>query len=328
MVYKLEMLMHNAATNEACILGFLLFCLFASARFADATKCKDMTLEEFEHVSLIETGTMEFKSPVEEKKKILLPLLALGQALYGSPWSRMWFLARRRAGIEQFPFIMPAFSEVSGLWLPRRMTSVEGSLWLREFLVRAGIPEGEAMKFSSHSLKATLLRWSALHGSLSMDERCAMWLFHWCTLEIFSATYIASFNGCSVTSGQAFSTLRNQGPSVLPGRRHLNRCLMMHRQVVTRKVRIANLNNLCQSKQVSRTFQGPSCHSRTSSRADNTRSLEWYTFLTIVLSCHVADHGQETMAPHSLIFRKADGKPFASSVPRLSRSESYALGPI
>ena len=38
MVYKLEMLMHNASTNDACILGFLLFCLFASARFADATK--------------------------------------------------------------------------------------------------------------------------------------------------------------------------------------------------------------------------------------------------------------------------------------------------
>ena len=174
MVYKLEMLMHNASTNEACILGFLLFCLFASARFADATKCKDMSLETWEHVSLIETGTMEFKSPVEEKKRILLPLLALGQALYGSPWSRMWFLARRRAGIEQFPFIMPGFSEVSGLWLPRRMTSVEGSLWLREFLVRSGIPEGEAAKYSSHSLKATLLNWSALHGSLSMDERRAM----------------------------------------------------------------------------------------------------------------------------------------------------------
>ena len=90
--------MHNTANNEACILVFLLFCLFASARFADATKCKDMTLEVFEHVSLIETGTLEFKSPVEEKQKILLPLLALGQALYGSPWSRMWFLARRRAG--------------------------------------------------------------------------------------------------------------------------------------------------------------------------------------------------------------------------------------
>ena len=122
MVYKLEMLIHNVANHEACILGFLLFCLFASARFADATKCKDLTLEEFEHVSLIETGTLEFKSPVEEKKKILLPLLALGQALYGSPWARIWCLARRRAGIEQFPFIMPAYSEVSGLWLSRRMT--------------------------------------------------------------------------------------------------------------------------------------------------------------------------------------------------------------
>ena len=57
---------------------------------------------------------MEFKSPVEEKKMILLPLLALGQALYGSSWGTIWFLARQRAGIGQFPFIMPAFSEVSG----------------------------------------------------------------------------------------------------------------------------------------------------------------------------------------------------------------------
>ena len=64
MVYKLEMLIHNVTHSEACILGFLLFCLFASARFADATKCKTMTLQVFEHVSLIETGTMEFKSPV------------------------------------------------------------------------------------------------------------------------------------------------------------------------------------------------------------------------------------------------------------------------
>lgn len=174
MVYKLEMLIHNVTNSEACILGFLLFCLFASARFADATKCKTMTLQVFEHVSLIETGTMEFKSPVEEKKMVLLPLLALGQALYGSAWGTIWFLARRRAGIEQFPFIMPAFSEVSCQWLPRRMTSVEGSLWLREFLVRAGVPEQEAGKYSSHSLKSTLLSWSALHGSLSMDERRAM----------------------------------------------------------------------------------------------------------------------------------------------------------
>ena len=41
-------------------------------------------------------------------------------------------------------------------------------------MVRAGVPEIEAARFSSHSLKATLLNWSALHGSLSMDEHRAM----------------------------------------------------------------------------------------------------------------------------------------------------------
>ena len=32
--------------------------------------------------------------------------------------------------------------------------------------------------------------------------------------------------------------------------------------------------------------------------------------------------------PHSSIFRKVDGKPFVSSVLRLSRSERHAFGPI
>lgn len=103
MVYKLEMLIHNVTNSEACILGFLLFCLFASARFADATKCKTMTLQVFEHVSLIETGTMEFKSPVEEKKMILLPLLALGQALYGSSWGTIWFWQGGELALSSFP---------------------------------------------------------------------------------------------------------------------------------------------------------------------------------------------------------------------------------
>ena len=77
-----------------------------------------------------------------------------------------------------------------------RMISAEGSLWLRNFLVRAGISEREAARFSSHSLKAMLLDWRALHGSLSMDERRAMGHFDSRlavrTLRIFSATYIAN----------------------------------------------------------------------------------------------------------------------------------------
>ena len=83
MVYKLEMLMHNTATNEACILGFLLFCLFASARFADATKCKDMTLEEFEHV------VEDFQRCRQHKISGVVHLLnARAELSCGRSWSR------------------------------------------------------------------------------------------------------------------------------------------------------------------------------------------------------------------------------------------------
>ena len=40
------------------------------------------------------------------------------------------------------------------------------------------------------------------------------------------------------------------------------------------------------------------------------------------------EHGQGTMAPHSLISMKVDGKPFANNVQRLSKSESTTMVPI
>ena len=54
------------------------------------------------------------------------------------------------------------------------MTPAEGSLWLKEFIEEAGQSREEAARFSTHSLKATLLNWTALCGNLTMDERRAM----------------------------------------------------------------------------------------------------------------------------------------------------------
>ena len=45
-----------------------------------------------------------------------------------------WVDARRRERLDYKPFLMPGLSEVRGTWLDRRMTSAEGSVWLKEFM--------------------------------------------------------------------------------------------------------------------------------------------------------------------------------------------------
>ena len=156
----------------------------------------------------------------------------------------------------------------------------------------------------------------------------AGWLFLWCTHGISCATYIASFSGCSTTSDPEFSILRKRGHNVLQGRRHLLKCRMMCLQAVMWRGKTAHLSNHCPFNPVNRTFHGQLCPLRTSSVAGSTRFLEWCTSLMIELSCHVEEHGQGTMAPHSSISMKVDGKPFANNVPRLSKSESATVVPI
>jgi len=174
MLYRLEKLMDTVDNKRACILGFLLFCLFSSARFSDAARCHDLQLLREDHIVFLETGTLEFKTASEDKKNILLPILALGGGLYEFTWGTAWVDARRRERLDHKPFLMPGLSEVKGTWLDRRMTSAEGSVWLKEFIEETGVPQQEATKYSSHSLKSTLLNWTALCGILTMDERRAM----------------------------------------------------------------------------------------------------------------------------------------------------------
>ena len=107
-------------------------------------------------------------------------------------------------------------------------------------------------------------------------------------------------------------------------KRRPNRRQMMLPQAVMWKERIASLSNLCRSLRVSLTFQGRSCQQMISSDADSTKFRVWFTYSVTEVSYLVADHGQETMDPLSLTFRKVAGKPFANSALRRSRSERRA----
>ena len=64
---------------------------------------------------------------------------------------------------------MPGLS-ASRNFLNRPMTAGEGTLWLRELLFIQGVDEDLA-RYSSHSLKATCLSWSAKSCTMTYEER-------------------------------------------------------------------------------------------------------------------------------------------------------------
>jgi hypothetical protein len=106
-----------------------------------------------------------------ERRSVLLPLVALGSGLSGSGWALSWMAARRASGLTGHVFLMPADAEHSDHWLDRRMTTAEGSYWLKDLLVLASLKESEASGFSTHSLKATLLSWAAKSATFDLQER-------------------------------------------------------------------------------------------------------------------------------------------------------------
>lgn len=69
---------------------------------------------------------------------------------------------------------LPAFSEITNSWLPRRMTTGEGALFLKEFLIASGFKMIDLENVGCHSLKTTLLSWVAKGDYLGVADRLLM----------------------------------------------------------------------------------------------------------------------------------------------------------
>ena len=177
-VYKLERFVCHANDKDACIGGFLLFTLFASARFADAARATSVRLDTADHIALLESSTLKFKtasSAGNEMRNVALPMLALGSGLYVEYcWGERWLDARKAEKLDTFPCLMPAWSEVAMGWLTRPMTSGEGVWHLRELLVAAGVEEDRSLLYSTHTMKSTCLSWAATSGAMDFDQRRIM----------------------------------------------------------------------------------------------------------------------------------------------------------
>ena len=175
MVWRLEDLMFSDVEDRIKVIcGFMLFCIYSCARFADAARAVNPTCETFAHVAIVETSTSSYKTGTGARASVLLPLMALGVGLHDESWAGSWFQARARTMVSLYPWMMPAISCASDKWLDRRMTTAEGTYWLRDLLSLAGFPLDETMKFSTHSLKCTCLSWVAKAGNMTFKERLVL----------------------------------------------------------------------------------------------------------------------------------------------------------
>ena len=172
MIWKLEGMMTSPFSAKIkAILGFMLFCIYSCCRFGDGARAQEPALSQFQHIILVETACAEYKTATGERRAVLLPLVALGSGLSGTGWALSWMAARRACGLTGMGLMMPADSDVHDRWLDRRMTTAEGSYWLKDLLVMAGLSEAEAGRFSTHSLKSTLLSWAAKSATFDWQER-------------------------------------------------------------------------------------------------------------------------------------------------------------
>ena len=119
---------------------------------------------------LLEAASSSYKTAQGERKTMLLPLLSLGCFVYPTVWAPLWMQARLDQGLTLSPSL-PAFSEAAQVWLPRRMSTGELTLYLKEFLVASHIELPAEARISSHSMKATFLSWLAKFGGVSLEDR-------------------------------------------------------------------------------------------------------------------------------------------------------------
>ena len=106
----------------------------------------------------------------------MLPLIALGCGLDENSWAMAWRTARKASGADTMGHLMSADSQFAEVWLDRRMTTAEGSYWVKDVLVMLGMDAVTANAYSSHSLKSTCLSWVSKASNMTLQER--LWLGH------------------------------------------------------------------------------------------------------------------------------------------------------
>ncbi|CAE7778111.1 unnamed protein product, partial [Symbiodinium sp. CCMP2592] len=149
--------------HRACVVGQLVFCAHACARWADSQRVQSLTMEcdAESGVVLIVAGALGSKTAISaEARTRLLPYVALGKGVSNVPWAEAWMEARKEMGLQAGgSFLLPTWSERKYDWGDFEMGAAEATNYLREALISMGCDLDEVQDYGSHSMKTTVLTW-------------------------------------------------------------------------------------------------------------------------------------------------------------------------
>ena len=168
------LLLESSDMFTIVVTGFLLFCITNCARWSDAQNATNMQIDDSGARAIVEAGTCKHKTARSmDQKSTLLPFVGFCRLLQHKEWGSKWLaaLAAVHKQLSGLAFVLPAWSETQGKWLPRRMTSGEGTLYLRELLAMKQASDPESSLPMTHCLKTTLLSWSCKSGKFDISER-------------------------------------------------------------------------------------------------------------------------------------------------------------
>ena len=163
--------------RDRTVAGFILFCVYCRLRVGDAARIvREPTLDVNRDTGegYINAGMIEHKTSYRVQNGLSLPVSGAAIGVSGLRWASSWLGLRAHQGLSASSLspLMPS-PAIDNTWdRHRRLETSECTIWLREILIRiSGLTSERAGGVGSHSLKATLLSWSAKFGLSAATRR-------------------------------------------------------------------------------------------------------------------------------------------------------------
>ena len=157
--------------------GVFLCCLYGRARWSDIRYISHVSVEDGRQGTLTLFTTEHKTASVGLRREQYLPLVIPSTGVAGDEWLQTFLAVYTEAGLdikkEPLGPLMPA-PKLGGGFHARPLSTTEAGEWLRGLL--QGTPD--ASSFRSHSLKASLIIWSARAG---LDKETRAVLAHHCS---------------------------------------------------------------------------------------------------------------------------------------------------
>ena len=177
--------------------GCFLICIYSRARWSDVRYVDHVEIEEGRFGALT-LFTVEHKmASVGLRREQFLPLIVPWEGIVNEDWIKIFLEVYQRCGLDltKQPLgpLLPA-PKATGQFCARPLSTSEAATWLRALL--EGTTGNNSLR--SHSLKSTLLIWSAKAG-FDKETRAVLCLFEALTSQGFAeAFYVVAKSSCGV----------------------------------------------------------------------------------------------------------------------------------